>query len=258
MLLWRHKKLLNSTFEIFLQMKNDFFLKKISKIFKISPSLCFWVLCSGIFCSVFVTMIFSPPFGVSFDVDIVGISVSVDVTTGFGVFAIKKSVIFKNFWKFASKTGKFGYLQKTIFGLWLSSMVPFVFDGEFFTVVVLFAVDDDRSIWLPDNLTGKFGRPFDWTVDTFVVILAVGFCFWETILFVVAEPTDDTLFIWLTGICLADLICWLLCLYKIYQIFLIGWQFGGSKVYGPWKYTVKCGKYTVTAQKYTVIIEKLL
>ena len=34
-------------------------------------------------------MIFSPPFGVSFDVDIVGISVSVDVTTGFGVFAIE-------------------------------------------------------------------------------------------------------------------------------------------------------------------------
>ena len=41
-------------------------------------------------------MIFSPPFGVSFDVDIVGISVSVDVTTGFGVFAIKKGHFFEN------------------------------------------------------------------------------------------------------------------------------------------------------------------
>ena len=62
-------------------------------------------------------MIFSPPFGVSFDVDIVGISVSVDVTTGFGVFAIEichfnSKIQLKN-----SKFHSFRYLQKTIFGL---------------------------------------------------------------------------------------------------------------------------------------------
>ena len=196
----------------------DFFhkWKTIFLISKISPSVCFWVLCSGIFCSVFVTMIFSPPLGVSFDVDIVGISVSVDVTTGFGVFAIEICQFYSKIQLKNSKSDSFRYLQKTIFGLWFSSIIPFVFDGEFFNPLWVGFDVDLWSIW-PDNLTGRFVLPFDWTVDTFVVILAVGFCFWATILLVVAWPTEDTLFIWLTGICLADFICWLLCLCKIHQ-----------------------------------------